>query len=109
MAGKKLLICVALCWPWLWLVAGCADPGVLYQKQHADGRVDRLRLDGAEGWSEYDTTPRYRSHEAQGPGWLWYHDEKRGDFLIKPPRPHYPLNPLIIRQGLQAFHKPRFA
>ncbi len=44
-----------------WLVVGCADPGVLYQKQNAEGGVNRLRLDSAEGWSDYDTTPRYRS------------------------------------------------
>lgn len=60
MAGKKFLLLLALLLGLLWFVAGCAD-GVLFQKQHADGRVDRLRLDSAEGWSEYDTTPRYRS------------------------------------------------
>ena len=103
MAGKKLLMLLALLLALVWLVVGCAEPGVLYQKQHEDGAVHRLRLDSAEGWSEYDTTPRYRSTEAQGPGWLWYRDEKRGDFLIRAaPRPHYPLNPLIIRQDLQA-------
>lgn len=57
--GKKLLLLLAL----MWLMVGCADPGVLYQKQHADGGVHRLRLDAAEGWSEYDTTPRYRSEK----------------------------------------------
>jgi len=45
------------------LVAGC--DGVLYQKQEANGRVDRLRLDGVEGWGEFDTTPRYRSQKSK--------------------------------------------
>ncbi len=63
MAGKKIFMQLTLGVALLWLVAGCADPGVLYQKQHPDGRVDRLRLDGAEGWSEFDTTPRYRSQK----------------------------------------------
>jgi hypothetical protein len=54
MAGKKLFILLAL----VWLVAACAEPGVLYQKQQEDGAVHRLRLDSAEGWSEYNTTPR---------------------------------------------------
>ena len=59
MAGKKLLMLLAL----VWLVVGCAEPGVLYQQQQEDGAVHRLRLDSAEGWSEYDTTPRYRSQK----------------------------------------------
>ena len=63
MAGKKLLLLLALLLALVWLVVGCAEPGVLYQKQHEDGGVHRLRLDGAEGWSEYDTTPRYRSQK----------------------------------------------
>ncbi len=57
----KWLVLLATIWM---LVAGCAD-GVLFQKQHADGRVDRLRIDGAEGWGEYDTTPRYRSQRSK--------------------------------------------
>ena len=60
MAVKKLLLLLAFL-ALVWLVVGCAEPGVLYQKQHEDGAVHRLRLDSAEGWSEYDTTPRYRS------------------------------------------------
>ena len=44
-------------------LAGCA--GVLYEKQHANGGVQRLRLDSGEGWSEYDTTPRYRSQKTK--------------------------------------------
>ncbi|MCX5893700.1 MAG: hypothetical protein NTW80_12170 [Deltaproteobacteria bacterium] len=60
MMGKKILRLLVL---WLALaVAGCAD-GVLFQKQREDGGVHRLRLDSAEGWSEFDTTPRYRSEK----------------------------------------------
>ena len=61
MAGKKLLILLGLLLALIWSVAGCANPGVLYQHKQEDGAVQRLRLDSAEGWSEYDTTPRYRS------------------------------------------------
>lgn len=62
MIGKKILRLLVL---WLALaVAGCAD-GVLFQKQQEDGGVHRLRLDSAEGWSEFDTTPRYRSQKAK--------------------------------------------
>lgn len=63
MAGKIIFLRLVLGVALLGLVAGCADPGVLYQKQHADGRMDRLLLDSAEGWSDYDTTPRYRSQK----------------------------------------------
>lgn len=49
----------------LWLAVGCAEPGVLLQKQREDGGVQRLRLDSAEGWSEFDTTPRYRSQKSK--------------------------------------------
>ncbi len=60
MTGMKILKwLVVLAGMWL-LAAGCAD-GVLFQKESANGRVDRLRIDGAEGWGDYDTTPRYRS------------------------------------------------
>ena len=69
MAGKKIFLRLALGVALLWMVVGCAEPGVLYQKQHADGRVDRLRLDGAEGWSEFDTTPRYRSQKSKEDGY----------------------------------------
>ena len=61
MAGKKLLMLLALLLALVWLVVGCAEPGVLYKKQQEDGAVNRLRLDSAEGWSEYNTTPRSRS------------------------------------------------
>ena len=61
MAGKKFLLWLAILLALAWLVVGCAEPGVLYQKQQEDGAVHRLRLDSAEGWSDYDTTPRYRS------------------------------------------------
>ncbi len=47
----------------LGLVVGCAAPGVLYQQQAENGGVHRLRLDSAEGWSDYDTTPRSRSQK----------------------------------------------
>jgi hypothetical protein len=60
MAGKKLLMLLVLLLALVWLVVGCVD-GVLFQRQHADGSVNRLRIDSAEDWSEYDTTPRYRS------------------------------------------------
>ena len=65
MAGKNIFMRLALGVALLWLVGGCAEPGVLYQKQHTDGRIDRLRLDGAEGWSEFNTTPRYRSNKSK--------------------------------------------
>jgi len=39
----------------LW-VSGCS--GVLFEKQHEDGRVDRLKIDGGEGWGDYDDRPR---------------------------------------------------
>jgi hypothetical protein len=61
MNGRKFLLWLAILLTPAWLAVGCADPGVLYQKQHEDGAVHRLRLDSAEGWSDYDTTPRYRS------------------------------------------------
>ena len=62
MAGKKLLMLLALMLALVWLVVGCAEPGVLYREAaRRTARVNRLRLDSAEGWSEYDTTPRYRS------------------------------------------------
>lgn len=62
MAGKKLLMLLALLLALMLIVAGCAD-GVLFQRQHADGSVNRLRLDGAESWDSFDTTPRYRSQK----------------------------------------------
>jgi hypothetical protein len=65
MAGKKLLILLALLLALAWLVVGCAEPGVLYQKQQEDGAVHRLRLDSAEGWSEYNTTPRSHSQKSK--------------------------------------------
>ncbi len=61
MTGRKFLLWLAILLTPAWLAVGCAAPGVLYQKQQEDGAVHRLRLDGAEGWSDYDTTPRYRS------------------------------------------------
>lgn len=63
MAGKKLLRLLALLLAMMWLVVGCAELGVLYQHKQEDGAVQRVRLDGAEGWSEYNTTPRSRSQK----------------------------------------------
>lgn len=65
MNGRKFLLLLALLLALLWMLVGCADLGVLYQQQHEDGGVHRLRLDSAEGWSEYDTTPRYRSQKSK--------------------------------------------
>jgi hypothetical protein len=39
------------------LGSGCS--GVLYEKQLESGGVDRLKLDGGEGWSDYEDKPRY--------------------------------------------------
>ncbi|MHB8067575.1 MAG: hypothetical protein ACYDIC_06705 [Desulfobaccales bacterium] len=39
----------------LW-ATGCS--GVLFEKQHDDGRVDRLKIDGGEGWGDYEDRPR---------------------------------------------------
>ncbi len=55
---KSILLGLAL----LTLLAGCAD-GVIYQKQHASGQVDRLRIDGGGDWDDYDITPRYQSQK----------------------------------------------
>ncbi|MBI4795303.1 MAG: hypothetical protein HY790_05615 [Deltaproteobacteria bacterium] len=41
----------------LLLGSGCS--GVLFEKKLEGGRVDRLKIDGGEGWSEYDDKPRY--------------------------------------------------
>lgn len=59
MTGRNLLIWMTFCLAAWLLVAGCN--GVLFQKQDAYGRVDRLRLDGGEDWDGYDVTPRYLS------------------------------------------------
>ncbi len=64
MTGKKIFRWLAVLAALVVFGAGCAD-GVIYQKQHDDGRVDRLRIDGAEGWGDYDTTPRYRSNKSK--------------------------------------------
>jgi hypothetical protein len=63
MAGKKFLMLLALLLALMCLAVGCAELGVLYQHKQEDGAVQRLRLDSAEGWSEYNTTPRYRSQK----------------------------------------------
>jgi hypothetical protein len=37
--------------------SGCS--GVLMEKQHENGRVDRVVIDGGESWDTYDTKSRY--------------------------------------------------
>lgn len=54
---------IALTMAGLFFMVGCS--GVLYEKPNADGGVQRLRLDGGESWSDYDTTPRYRSQKSK--------------------------------------------
>ncbi len=63
MAGRKTNKLLALALAGLLFMVGCS--GVLYEKPNADGGVQRLRLDSAEGWSDYDTTPRYRSQKSK--------------------------------------------
>jgi hypothetical protein len=63
MAGKKLLLLLALLLALVWLVTGCAELGVLYQTKREDGSVQRLRVDGGEDWGDYDITPRYQSQK----------------------------------------------
>ena len=60
MAGRKMFRWLALLAVALWFFMGCAN-GVIFQKVGEDGKVDRLRIDSAEGWGDYNTTPRYRS------------------------------------------------
>jgi len=40
------------------LLSASACTGVLFEKQQVDGRVDRLKIDGGEGWGDYDDRPR---------------------------------------------------
>ncbi len=63
MAGGKIYKLLILALAGLFFLAGCS--GVIYEKPHDDGGVSRLRLDGGESWSTYDTTPRYRSQKAK--------------------------------------------
>jgi hypothetical protein len=56
MLAGKLFIIIGLT---LILLLGGGCSGVLFEKQHEDGRVSRLKIDGGEGWSEYDDKPRY--------------------------------------------------
>ena len=63
MAGRKTRKLLVLALAGLFFMVGCT--GVLYEKPSADGGVHRLRLDSAEGWSEFDTTPRYRSQKGK--------------------------------------------
>ena len=62
MAGRKMFRWLALLALALWFLVGCAD-GVIFQKVSEDGAVQRLRIDSAEGWGDYDTTPRYRGQK----------------------------------------------
>jgi hypothetical protein len=64
MICKEMLRRVALVLAALFLLAGCAD-GVLFQKQVADGGVQRLRIDGGEIWGDLDITPRSRSQTSK--------------------------------------------
>ncbi len=63
MIGRKTTLTAALLLTGALLLAGC--DGVLLQRESENGRVDRLRLDGGESWSSYDTTPRYRSQKGK--------------------------------------------
>ncbi len=63
MACVKNYRLLALALAGFFLLTGCS--GVIYEKAHDDGGVSRLRLDGGESWSSYDTTPRYRSQKGQ--------------------------------------------
>ncbi len=63
MAGWKTRKFLVLALAGLFFMVGCS--GVLYEKPSADGGVHRVRVDTAEGWSEFDTTPRYRSQKSK--------------------------------------------
>jgi len=63
MAGRKTRKLLLLALGGLFFMVGCS--GVLYEKPLADGGVHRVRVDSAEGWSEFDTTPRYRSQKSK--------------------------------------------
>ena len=63
MAGWKSNMWLVMALAGLILAMGCS--GVLYEKDRSDGGVQRLRLDGGEGWSDFDTTPRYRSQKSK--------------------------------------------
>ncbi|MEW6658914.1 MAG: hypothetical protein AB1424_09660 [Thermodesulfobacteriota bacterium] len=41
----------------MWSVSSCS--GVLFEQQLEGGQVDRLKIDGGEGWGNYDDKPRY--------------------------------------------------
>ena len=41
----------------LLLGSGCS--GVLFEKQLEDGRVDRVKIDGGEGWDSYEYRSRF--------------------------------------------------
>ena len=63
MADRKTRKLLVLVLAGLFFMVGCS--GVLYERPSADGGVQRLRLDSTEGWSEFDTTPRYRSQKSK--------------------------------------------
>jgi len=50
--GRLGLVFVLLLW-----VSSCS--GVLFEQQLEGGRVDRLKIDGGEGWDTYETRSRY--------------------------------------------------
>jgi len=39
------------------LVSGCS--GVLMEQKDSRGQVQRVKIDGGEGWESYDARPRY--------------------------------------------------
>lgn len=51
---RRLGLALALLLLW---GSGCS--GVLMEKQHDDGRVDRVVIDGGESWDTYEARPRY--------------------------------------------------
>ncbi len=63
MADRKMKKLLGLILAGLLFLAGCN--GVLFEKEQSNGGVSRVRVDGGESWSSYDTTPRYRSQKAK--------------------------------------------
>ena len=61
--ARKMYILVVFTLAVAVLATGCN--GVLYEKKEANGQMQRLRLDQGESWSDYDTTPRYRSQKSK--------------------------------------------
>jgi hypothetical protein len=61
--ARKILILAVFTLAVAVLATGCN--GVLYEKKEDNGQVQRLRLDQSQSWSDYDTTPRYRSQKSK--------------------------------------------